>query len=37
MRANKVKRLRGSNARLKALLPEWEPRAIRKTLSWMLE
>ncbi len=37
LRANEVKRLRGSNACLKALLPDWEPRAIRQTLSWMLE
>ena len=37
VRANEVKRLRGSNARLKQLLPEWAPRPIRETVRWMID
>lgn len=37
VRANEVIRLRGSNARLRQLLPAWEPRPIRETVRWMIE
>jgi nucleoside-diphosphate-sugar epimerase len=36
VRPNEVRRLRGSNARLRALLPGWSPRPFRETLNWML-
>ena len=36
VRSSEVRRLRGSNARLRALLPGWSPRPFRETLSWML-
>jgi len=36
VRANEVKRLRGSNARLLARLPGWQPRPLHETLAWML-
>lgn len=36
VRANEVKVLRGSADRLKAMLPNWQPRPLRETLSWML-
>lgn len=36
VRANEVPRLRGSNARLHALLPQWQPRPLLQTLQWML-
>ncbi|WP_457330919.1 GDP-mannose 4,6-dehydratase [Rhizobacter sp. P5_C2] len=37
VRANEVKSLRGSAARLRALLPDWQPRPLRDTLDWMLQ
>ena len=37
VRTNEVRRLRGSNARLRQLLPAWAPRSIRETLRWMLD
>ncbi|MDQ2733752.1 MAG: GDP-mannose 4,6-dehydratase [Pseudomonadota bacterium] len=37
VRANEVARLRGSNVRLRQLLPTWEPRPIRETVRWMIE
>jgi nucleoside-diphosphate-sugar epimerase len=37
VRANEVKSLRGSAARLRALLPDWQPRPLRDTLAWMLQ
>jgi nucleoside-diphosphate-sugar epimerase len=36
VRANEVKVLRGSAGRLKALMPDWQPRPLRETLCWML-
>jgi GDP-6-deoxy-D-talose 4-dehydrogenase len=37
VRANEVRRLRGSAARLRTALPGWNARPIRETLAWMLE
>jgi nucleoside-diphosphate-sugar epimerase len=37
VRANEVKSLRGSAARLRALLPDWQSRPLRDTLAWMLQ
>ncbi|SHL95453.1 GDP-mannose 4,6-dehydratase [Rhizobacter sp. OV335] len=37
VRANEVKSLRGSAARLRALLPDWQSRPLRDTLDWMLQ
>lgn len=37
VRANEVKNLRGSAAKLHALLPDWHSRPLRDTLTWMLE
>lgn len=37
VRANEVTRLRGSNTRLRELLPAWEPRPFRETVRWMIE
>jgi GDP-6-deoxy-D-talose 4-dehydrogenase len=31
-----VRRLRGNNARLLGLLPDWQPRPLRETIGWML-
>ena len=36
VRANEVRRLRGSNAALRERIGEWTPRPIRETLAWML-
>jgi len=36
VRANEVKRLRGSTQRLRAVVPNWTSRPIRETLEWML-
>jgi GDP-6-deoxy-D-talose 4-dehydrogenase len=36
VRANEVRVLRGSAARLRDLMPEWQPRSLRETLAWML-
>lgn len=36
VRANEVRKLRGSAQRLKAVIPRWAPRQIRETLEWML-
>lgn len=36
VRANEVRMLRGSAARLRSLMPEWQPRPLRDTLTWML-
>jgi GDP-6-deoxy-D-talose 4-dehydrogenase len=36
VRANEVRRLRGSAQRLRAALPSWRTRPIRETLAWML-
>jgi nucleoside-diphosphate-sugar epimerase len=36
VRANEVRVLRGSAARLRDLIPEWRPRSLRETLAWML-
>lgn len=36
VRANEVRILRGSSERLRTLLPNWHPRALRDTLRWML-
>lgn len=37
VRANEVKRLRGSADRLRTVLPDWHPRPLRDTLAWMLQ
>ncbi len=36
VRANEVRRLRGSAQRLQMALPQWSPRPFRETLAWML-
>lgn len=36
VRANEVKVLQGSVARLRAVLPAWQPRPLDETLAWML-
>jgi GDP-6-deoxy-D-talose 4-dehydrogenase len=36
VRANEVRRLRGSAERLRTALPNWSTRPIRETLAWML-
>lgn len=36
VRANEVRVLRGSAARLRDLMPDWNPRPLRDTLAWML-
>lgn len=36
VRANEVRVLRGSAARLRNLMPSWQPRPLRDTLAWML-
>lgn len=36
VRANEVHRLRGSNERLRRVIPGWKSRPLRETLSWML-
>lgn len=36
IRANEVRLLRGSAARLRSLIPDWRPRPLSETLSWML-
>lgn len=36
VRSNEVHRLRGSNERLRSLLPGWKPRPLRETIAWML-
>jgi nucleoside-diphosphate-sugar epimerase len=37
VRTNEVQNLRGSAAKLNALLPNWHSRPLRDTLAWMLE
>ena len=37
VRANEVRMLRGSAARLRSLIPQWHPRPLRDTLAWMLD
>lgn len=36
VRANEVRRLRGSATRLRSVIPTWSSRPIRETLAWML-
>jgi GDP-6-deoxy-D-talose 4-dehydrogenase len=36
VRSNEVTRLRGSNARLRTLIPDWTARPLRETVAWML-
>jgi len=36
VRANEVRRLQGSNARLRSLIGPWHARPVRETLEWML-
>ena len=36
VRANEVKRLRGSDERLRSVVPSWNPRPVRETIEWML-
>ena len=36
VRANEVRRLRGSAKRLRSVIPTWSSRPIRETLAWML-
>lgn len=36
VRANEVRVLRGSAARLRDLMPEWDARSLNETLAWML-
>lgn len=36
VRSNEIRILRGSTERLRTLLPDWHPRALRDVLEWML-
>lgn len=36
VRKNEVRELRGSAARLRGLMPDWQPRPLRDTIAWML-
>lgn len=37
VRTNEVRILRGSAERLRIVLPDWKPRALRETLRWMID
>ncbi|MDI9856778.1 GDP-mannose 4,6-dehydratase [Comamonas sp. 17RB] len=37
VRANEVRVLRGSAARLRKFMPDWQPRPLSNTLAWMLD